>query len=200
MSENQELRRFDASHKETITVSIQETDGELEGLVNDLGITILTTDSTVAEWFGEFHVATPDEINEAESCYEEDASASEVILWLVKNEGIIRVMPEPAELSGHGEDLGILIFSADAWNRYFRNVPYVTNVAASIAERLINPRLQLNANKRLWQAEIETEHGNFIRDGYYSPKSALRDAMAEFPHIKYEESDFNANHQLKPGR
>lgn len=115
-------------------------DEALVEAMENMGFSLYTNNRRLAAMF-DVPVSSPEDIEDAEYWAEE--VSGNVVLWVIQTREAVLISKEPSELRDEGQDIGMLVFSRDAWSKAFPNTPYVNSVVQAIAQYFLEYRLWL---------------------------------------------------------
>ena len=115
-------------------------DEALVEAMENMGFSLYTNNRRLAAMF-DVPVSSPEAIEDAEYWAEE--VSGNVVLWVIQTREAVLISKEPSELCDEGRDIGMLVFSRDAWSKTFPNTPYVNSVVQAIAQYFLEYRLWL---------------------------------------------------------
>lgn len=191
----EEYTRWNRDHTESISIRYQ--DSFTEDVVRDsaecYGVKVYTTVWGIANVFSEEgEVCSKHMISKAR---EEAIARGDYVFYLWYGEHgncAFGISEKPVASSWDSGCCGILV--VDKYKVEFP--PRSTNEIYKAICAIFVERVEAVLNGWIYEAIVDSEDGGCTFCDYLTPEDALAAAQNEYPHIKYEESDFEVNYSL----
>lgn len=190
----EELTRWDATHTRSIRVGYQD-EIIIDPVKEDtkyFGLTILTGIESVADVFG---VELEKDSSVIDKAVRDAITAGDHVFFIEYGNHSAEWVHILNELPNRTWDsccAGVLIVHKDAWLSAMPRRTFARKYVKKVLDDAFSERVTANLNGWLYQAVVDDGDGPcYILGNYLSSEEALKDAMTEFPHIKYEKDDFD---------
>lgn len=190
----EELTRWDATHTRSIRVGYQD-EIIIDPVKEDtkyFGLTILTGIESVADVFG---VELEKDSSVIDKAVRDAITAGDHVFFIEYGNHSAEWVHILNELPNRTWDsccAGVLIVHKHAWLSAMPRRTFARKYVKKVLDDAFSERVTANLNGWLYQAVVDDGDGPcYILGNYLSSEEALKDAMTEFPHIKYEEDDFD---------
>lgn len=190
----EELTRWDATHTRSIRVGYQD-EIIIDPVKEDakyFGLTILTGIESVADVFG---VELEKDSSVIDKAVRDAITAGDHVFFIEYGNHSAEWVHILNELPNRTWDsccAGVLIVHKDAWLSAMPRRTFARKYVKKVLDDAFSERVTANLNGWLYQAVVDDGDGPcYILGNYLSSEEALKDAMTEFPDIKYEKDDFD---------
>lgn len=190
----EELTRWNATHTRSIRVGYQD-EIIIDPVKEDakyFGLTILTGIESVADVFG---VELEKDSSVIDKAVRDAITAGDHVFFIEYGNHSAEWVHILNELPNRTWDsccAGVLIVHKDAWLSAMPRRTFARKYVKKVLDDAFSERVTANLNGWLYQAVVDDGDGPcYILGNYLSSEEALKDAMTEFPDIKYEKDDFD---------
>lgn len=190
----EELTRWDATHTRSIRVGYQD-EIIIDPVKEDakyFGLTILTGIESVADVFG---VELEKDSSVIDKAVRDAITVGDHVFFIEYGNHSAEWVHILNELPNRTWDsccAGVLIVHNDAWLSAMPRRTFARKYVKKVLDDAFGERVTATLNGWLYQAVVEDGAVScYILNNYLSSEEALKDAMLEFPDIKYEKDDFD---------